>query len=207
MKRAFTLRELFCVIGVLLLLLAVLPLFKQREDASQASCRSNLKQISMALLLYAQDYDNRLPDRSHVDSLPFLLDPYLKNRHLWRCPTDTNKDNTFDTTPTDRTLSYGYNWLGLTRDGPSLRLEVQNQQDTLSFLESTGPYATPADLLWMGGSGPVYRHPTGHSPGAYAAWLDGRVSRVSPDQIEAKVERSPGAPWSIEQYRYWRLKQ
>src|SRR5438045_4010209 len=63
-KRAgFTLIELLVVIAVIAIIAALLfPVFAQvREKARQAVCFSNLRQIGIALSLYVQDYDERMP--------------------------------------------------------------------------------------------------------------------------------------------------
>lgn len=59
-RRAFTLIELLVVIAIIAILAAILfPVFAQaREKARQVSCTSNLKQIALGGLLYAQDYDD-----------------------------------------------------------------------------------------------------------------------------------------------------
>ncbi len=58
-KKAFTLIELLVVIAIIAILAAILfPVFAQaREKARAISCVSNLKQITLALLMYVQDYD------------------------------------------------------------------------------------------------------------------------------------------------------
>lgn len=62
-RRAFTLIELLVVIAIIAILAAILfPVFaKAREKARQTSCASNLKQLSLAISQYAQDYDERFP--------------------------------------------------------------------------------------------------------------------------------------------------
>ncbi|MGE5531060.1 MAG: prepilin-type N-terminal cleavage/methylation domain-containing protein, partial [Bacteroidota bacterium] len=63
MKRTgFTLIELLVVIAIIAILAAILfPVFaKAREKARQSSCLSNIKQISLGILGYAQDYDERM---------------------------------------------------------------------------------------------------------------------------------------------------
>ncbi len=63
MRKGFTLIELLVVIAIIAILAAILfPVFaRAREKARQTSCLSNLKQLSLAFLAYAQDYDERLP--------------------------------------------------------------------------------------------------------------------------------------------------
>lgn len=58
-KRGFTLIELLVVIAIIAILAAILfPVFAQaREKARQASYASNLKQLGLVSLQYAQDYD------------------------------------------------------------------------------------------------------------------------------------------------------
>ena len=66
MKRGFTLIELLVVIAIIAILAAILfPVFaKAREKARQTKCTSNLRQISMAALMYAQENNEMLPTSS-----------------------------------------------------------------------------------------------------------------------------------------------
>lgn len=59
----FTLIELLVVIAIIAILAAILfPVFaRARENARRASCMSNLKQVSLAIMQYTQDYDERYP--------------------------------------------------------------------------------------------------------------------------------------------------
>lgn len=86
-SRAFTLIELLVVIAIIAILAAILfPVFAQaREKGRQASCQSNQKQIGLAILAYAQDYDEALPLGSYMDPTntsptPWMniVDPYVK---------------------------------------------------------------------------------------------------------------------------------
>jgi prepilin-type N-terminal cleavage/methylation domain-containing protein len=57
----FTLIELLVVVAIISILAAILfPVFASaREKGRQSACMSNLKQIGLAWLMYAQDYDER----------------------------------------------------------------------------------------------------------------------------------------------------
>jgi len=102
---AFTLVELLVTIAILAALAAILlPVFNGvRERARTTTCLSNGKQIGLAMLMYAQDYDdywvpvggenrNTVLDGVKSDGTPFngwslLLLPYTKNRDVFRCPS------------------------------------------------------------------------------------------------------------------------
>jgi len=86
----FTLIELLVVIAIIAILAAILfPVFaRAREKARSAVCQSNLKQIGNALMMYIQDYDERLPrgntwcwrpDTDHNYQYYQQLFPYVKN--------------------------------------------------------------------------------------------------------------------------------
>ncbi len=67
-KRAFTLIELLVVIAIIAILAALLlPAVSRAKDAAKrTSCISNLRQVNLAIRLYAEDW---------ADSLPVLPDP------------------------------------------------------------------------------------------------------------------------------------
>src|SRR3954447_21401658 len=69
LESAFTLVELLVVIAIIAVLAALLfPAFgRAKESGKGAACISNLRQIGIALQVYAQENNNRLPimrDRS-----------------------------------------------------------------------------------------------------------------------------------------------
>ncbi len=110
-RKGFTLIELLVVIAIIAILAAILfPVFaKAREKARQSTCTSNCKQISLGLLQYAQDYDERLPflyesKNSPRTGLIQITQPYMKSWQVHDCPSSDQK-----TTPTYLGhRSYGY---------------------------------------------------------------------------------------------------
>src|SRR5258707_8286770 len=103
--RGFTLVELLVVIAILALLAAILfPVLAQaREAARRATCLSNLKQLGVAFLMYADDYEETLPEAGgDSDSPAAWIDydspeerggiyPYLRQfskagASVYRCP-------------------------------------------------------------------------------------------------------------------------
>lgn len=72
------------------LLLPALATAKSRARATL--CLGNLKQIGLAVVLYAGDHDERLPQSQHSRaSWVGTLQPYLGGTNLHRCPEDANK--------------------------------------------------------------------------------------------------------------------
>src|SRR5690606_30406086 len=107
--RAFTLIELLIVIAIISLLAAILfPVFaRARESARKTSCMSNLKQIGLGWMQYAQDYDEvvmrtstSVPgkvyywwgsyDGTTLREDEGLLQPYMKNSQIQVCPSFHN---------------------------------------------------------------------------------------------------------------------
>jgi prepilin-type N-terminal cleavage/methylation domain-containing protein len=92
--RAFTLIELLVVIAISSILAAILfPVFaRAREKARQTACLSNLKQLGLSVLQYAQDSGRGSPVRPPSPSFtvaPTLeeswtrsMQPYIKNKGI-----------------------------------------------------------------------------------------------------------------------------
>jgi prepilin-type N-terminal cleavage/methylation domain-containing protein len=114
-RSGFTLIELLVVIAIIAILAAMLfPVFaRARESARKIQCLSNVKNIAMAMQLYLTDYDMTPPKEHRAEVLafvenktgsgwqwwakadrvnpylawPVVLDEYIKNRDVWRCPS------------------------------------------------------------------------------------------------------------------------
>ncbi len=104
-RRGFTLIELLVVIAIIAILAAILfPVFaKAREQARKTACLSNMKQIGLAMFMYAQDYDEVLAPRyggsdpsdyefvgtvGYQKTWKSLFVPYIKNKDVYRCPSN-----------------------------------------------------------------------------------------------------------------------
>lgn len=97
MRRGFTLIELLVVIAIIAILAAILfPVFaKAREKARQTSCLSNLKQLGLGFMMYAQDYDEIIPGwkvsgacgTPSVYMWKHVIFPYVKNSQMYTCPS------------------------------------------------------------------------------------------------------------------------
>jgi prepilin-type N-terminal cleavage/methylation domain-containing protein/prepilin-type processing-associated H-X9-DG protein len=83
-RRAFTLIELLVVIAIIALLMAILmpALSYARKQAFSSGCQSNLRQLCLAMNLYALDHEDRTMPFSHESGQYWFhqLAPYLSAR-------------------------------------------------------------------------------------------------------------------------------
>ncbi len=136
--RGFTLIELLVVIAIIAILAAILfPVFATaRAKAKQQACMSNVKQITLAILMYAEDYNEMLvpvgvgnfSDASWV-WWNTLVQPYIKTQGIFACPQDASWNAHFAwgaVTPV--TTSYGVNRLVVlnTMDDPAWTMDQTN---------------------------------------------------------------------------------
>ena len=117
--RGFTLIELLVVIAIIAILAAILfPVFaKARGKAREIVCVSNLRQIGMAISMYAEDCDGLYPyavdpadymtpqiwgnnptyktfhdDIPNITHIEVALAPYVKSKEMFHCPADIGFD-------------------------------------------------------------------------------------------------------------------
>ncbi|MBV9849538.1 MAG: prepilin-type N-terminal cleavage/methylation domain-containing protein [Armatimonadetes bacterium] len=158
---AFTLVELLVVIAIISVLAAILlPVFAQaRQKAYGAQCVSNLRQIGLAITMYAQDNDDRLmpghyratplPDNnSHYAGWAGPVNVYAKSPRLFRCPTDATPDGTLDGEPA-YALTYFFNIELCAEHAPDgLPLAAINSPDrTVTVAENTALAGVSSDLV------------------------------------------------------------
>lgn len=108
-RRGFTLVELLVVIAIIALLMGILlpALTRVRKQAKSVVCRSNLRQVCMGAILYADNFDQLIP-RGHgsdstIEPWFILFMPYLAQRaidddyrsvKIFRCPSYPDKEQT-----------------------------------------------------------------------------------------------------------------
>jgi prepilin-type N-terminal cleavage/methylation domain-containing protein len=124
----FTLIELLVVIAIIAILAAILfPVFAQaREQARKITCVSNLRQLTAAWLMYAQDYDETWvttgkgypatgcsDNGTDEDDANYLIQPYVKNFSIFYCPDRTliqAPEACGSLDPSCRLIGYGMNY-------------------------------------------------------------------------------------------------
>jgi prepilin-type N-terminal cleavage/methylation domain-containing protein/prepilin-type processing-associated H-X9-DG protein len=147
-KRGFTLIELLVVIAIIAILAAILfPVFaRAREKARQASCLSNVRQISTAFSMYVQDHDEQFPFIRGSLSWVYTMQPYLKSTRILRCPSDdsVNWEQPLAAATGGRATSYTLNGF-LAPAAPTTR----NPNPAPNPYANLGAIPSPASLIYL----------------------------------------------------------
>jgi prepilin-type N-terminal cleavage/methylation domain-containing protein/prepilin-type processing-associated H-X9-DG protein len=203
-KHAFTLIELLVVIAIIAILAAILfPVFAQaRDKARQSTCLSNVKQLSVGALMYAQDYDEHLicypgskhcnwryicekPQRFWLDWWDAVL-PYTKNNRIYDCPAARPYHDITLSSFDIRNVAIGYNMSPSAGNSLVKNVPDGDVYPGVALAEVT----RPADTIMLGEAGHVW------NPKATAAPFN------SSDQPSPSLSFSPsnesGSEWGPE---------
>lgn len=93
-RDAFTLIELLVVIAIVAVLAALLfPVFSAAKEAGKkTACLSNVRQLTMGVVLYSGDFDDVLPPLANETNAVLWTDitkPYVRAETVNLCPSDS----------------------------------------------------------------------------------------------------------------------
>jgi prepilin-type N-terminal cleavage/methylation domain-containing protein/prepilin-type processing-associated H-X9-DG protein len=143
-NRGFTLIELLVVIAIIGILAGILlpVLSRARESARKTQCASNVKQVGMGLIMYANENNESFPSTtaSAMQSLSLLYPDYVSDSRTFNCPSDTFVTNaTQNETSTDMAnnvafnandCSYGYDYTHTQADDADVALAADRPSTT-----------------------------------------------------------------------------
>ncbi|KHE90466.1 MAG: DUF1559 domain-containing protein [Candidatus Scalindua rubra] len=183
-NEGFTLIELLVVIAIIGILAGILlpVLSRARESARKTQCMSNVKQIGMGLIMYANENNENFPSSSAdaMLSLNLLYPDYISDPRTFNCPSDT-----FVTTETNAGIteadgfdkdecSYGYDYTHTQVDDADVALAADRPTNAAN---TTTPTANTNSPNHGGTTGTVAKGDTA-GRGQNVVYVDGHVEFV-----------------------------
>jgi prepilin-type N-terminal cleavage/methylation domain-containing protein/prepilin-type processing-associated H-X9-DG protein len=188
-RRGLSLIELLIVTAIISVLAAIIlpATMGARENGRATACRSNLRQLELALKLYADDHDGGLPGTYVWESV--LTGSRRPRIALW-CPSTRQFVPGTSLGPGSRLAGYGYSSFlsGLLqpRDHASRPMnlaEVRFPATTVAFCDAQLGRIALSSVDMEGGHGGTEQGALRHRGGANYAFLDGHVKWHRPEQV------------------------
>lgn len=218
-RSGFTLIELLVVVAVISILAAILfPVFaRARENARRANCLSNVKQISLGMMMYIQDYDECFPPQYGAAIWPNLLQTYIKAYGIMRCPSSPNASGwaTDVTNGYSQTYAFTGGVVGVYIQAgyPIRHLAVIDEPSrTYMLVESRFPKGASPDYYALRGYGAAYVNlgypaiarpeddvhfaDTRHFDGSVVGFADGHVKWIKSGQGNHYIWKLPDVRFS-----------
>lgn len=132
--------------------LALFPVFNRaRGQAQNSACLLNLKQLSLGIMMYVQDYNENMPPAARWSD---VISPYVRNNGIYVCPSAS-------------TLTCGYSFY--------------DKLNMASMKMIASPFDTPMLFDSVGGwnsVSPIEQVVARHNGGYNCSFADGHAKRI-----------------------------